>query len=191
MPSFVAGLAVACSQPTQPSRPDLAHLPFPPPAELALAPGRHWFTVSSIRFWIDSGTPLCAGSSLLRPPTDVVTEVLLERQGERWIGRASAAADGDLELQFQAGARTLEGIPVRGTIRGSAIDFGYMPFVPPRGVRVIFGDPDETVAYLEGTGTVGYAYVRGEVQGAITFRDSQGYTASCRTGSWSLQPIRR
>lgn len=184
-------MAAACTQPTQPSRPDLADLPFLRSAALALAPGPHWLNVVSFALSNIPEFPPCTLSGGLRPGTDVVTEVILERRGGTWIGRASPAAAGDLELRFQAGAGTLWGIPVAGTIRGSAIDFGYVPFLPARDLRVAFGEPGAGPARLEGTGSIGHAFVHGRIDGPISFRDSGGHTAVCRAAMWSLQPVRR
>jgi hypothetical protein len=165
-------LSCSSGKPTSPSGP-----------RLNIPPGLYLLEVAGPGISNDPSilpcTPLGVPAS-----TSVYVRLNLTQDGSDWLGR-SPEGEGTLELRLRrSGDRDLYGIPLTGTIRGSAHDTGFLSPLPPD-VEMVIEEPGG-----EFSGHVPYnTFMLGRIDGVIKFRDSAGATGTCPTVTWTLNPL--
>jgi hypothetical protein len=131
------------------------------------------------------GIPNGAGASV------IMTSVTLRWSGSEWIGTATTAASGELEMHLRpVGATTAAS--VSGTITGTAIHQPeLLQGVPPWTARFTF--PPARYGTLSGVLVAGHtsvAEITGTGTGAATVSDGAGVECPGTSFTWHMTPFR-
>jgi hypothetical protein len=124
----------------------------------------------------------------------VYSAVTLTRAGSEWVGSASSAAAGDVELRVRQSSSTTIGnsFQVAGTMKGTAVHMPELFASPPWEARANFGTDARTtltgVAF--GAGFIGAQTggLDGVGSGSIVLSDTAGHSCTGTTFSWSVYP---
>jgi hypothetical protein len=183
---LMLSLASACSAPGEMSGPSRGTVvPAPsPPSQLALRLGPQWLYLKGAGLTFGSEAPSCQPAGVPPSGTLVTTAVDVSRENGEWVARSRTADAGSIELRFHETQAAVSGIPVAGTISGSAVDMPYVDLYTPTDSHVVF----ETQTPVDGVGDPYSSYAAGRIRGAIQFGDSQGRLATCSEIDWALLP---
>jgi hypothetical protein len=178
--------ASACVGRDAPVRPTV----IPPPENYPLKPGLHWIEIGGYGYSDLPDLPACTPLGSPHDGTYVIIRLALSHDGQDWVARSPSGMLGNIELRFRESGRSLLGMTLAGTIRGSAPQADYpFPYLPGN-VRVWLAGSDGTrPAQVEGTLTRTVSYATGRISGTIRFSDKLGLDSStCSVVEWSLQP---
>lgn len=142
-----------------------------------------------LRAVVQSSCSVAPGASPFMP--EVRTRITVTDSGTEWVGTASSAAAGSVEVRFHQVSTAPDGVTVTGTVRGVAI---HMPELVPSPVwdaRIDFGADGHSI--VNGTTFGGTAVemkngVDGTGTGAITVSDTTGRSCTGNAFTWSLSP---
>ena len=157
-------------------------------SDFDLTPGMKFLTISGAD---GSGDPAharpCASVGPFAGGKFVYTRIDLERQGDAWVGRSIAAADGNLVFTLHSEGPSIGRHTVTGTATGQAVSVIGTPASAASGVRIVF-DTVSTQTIDGGGATIG-RFVNGNITGSATFVDSTGNAAKCDWVQWTMQPL--
>jgi hypothetical protein len=117
----------------------------------------------------------------------IYTRVILAPQGDAWIGRSIATADGDLLVTLRSAGTSGGKHLVAGTFSGHAVSVLGTPASKPSGARVVFDSL--SVQAIDGGGDTLGQFASGNIAGSVTFIDATGNAAKCDWVQWTLQPL--
>jgi hypothetical protein len=181
---LAAGCGSADSLPT-PSAPT----PLIPLRPLAIGPGVYWLQMNAVIPSTDPRFP-CEYQLFTRGSAAVRTQIVMTNEGADWVGRSPEGSGDDLELRFTPHVAEIGGVPVTGSVVGSALDtpFSFVPPLPPpppTGVRASVRGANGGAAVLEGKGQFVVSLLMGRITGDIRFEDGRNAT-SCDAATWIL-----
>jgi hypothetical protein len=145
----------------------------------------------------------CVANGPISPTFQVSISVTVTLEGNDWVAKSNRAGD-DFELRFHDTGEPLApipppptlftlpalfGVPVTGTIRGSAV-VSLGSLAPA--ILSFTGGNGEPAGRVSGPVVIGSVYVFGfdNIAGKIALTNSNGSTATCtRLAEWSLQTV--
>jgi hypothetical protein len=175
----------APSSPTAPS--PTAPSPVVPRRSVDLQAGPHWFQMTGLARSFDPKLPPCRDFLLTRGGTAIRTRVVIAESGAGWVGRPLAGSADTIELAFTLGTAGIQGVPVTGSVIGTALDIAFPPNLEPSGVTASVGGPGGSSAVLEGRGEFVGSFLHGRIVGDVRFTDGQRVSV-CEAVMWTLQP---
>ena len=184
LPAILLAASCARGAPMQPT-------PASPVDRFELETGPQWLDLLGFGLSDDPDYPACVPPFVPRDGTQVVTRVLLAREGLEWVVRSSEPETGNIVMRFHETGRSLFGMRVTGTIRGWALNVPRFSFELARDARIaVVGSSGRGSADVEGTIQRLVSFVLGRVSGDIRFSDRSATEWSrCSIIQWSLQPV--
>jgi hypothetical protein len=164
--------------------------PSAPTLPILQAPGAYWLDLAGYSIAFNPEVPPCiqeSGNVLLavRARVDVSTQRGL------WVGKTPSDI-GDLMLTIRGGEEVAEGIEVRGSVAGTAVDTTSV--LPRRGfleapdVSIRLAGPTGSAATVTGVAERTGRSITGTISGDIRFFNSLGSVSRCTAVTWRLEP---
>lgn len=177
---LVAAATLSCGR--SPIGPD----PDPTPDTLYEKAGLQRVSISGFGLSNDPEFPVCTPFGVPMAGTQIITTMLLAKEGADWVARSVSPEDGDAVIRFRGTGGGLIGKP---TLAGTATGFqrytGFGPR-PPDVVRLII----DGTAVIDGVSDFGL-FTYGKMTGSFRFVDDKGNTGNCTVVAWDLQPAQK
>ncbi len=166
--------AFACGRDT-PARPTV----ISPVENSQLKAGPHWIEIGGYGYSDLPDLPACTPPFAPHDGTYVIIRVALSRDGQDWVARSPSDVLGNIVLRFREVGRSVFGMTLAGTIRGTAPQADH-PFPYLAGnVRVwLAGSDGARPAQVDGTLAPTGLYATGRMTGTIRFSNRSGSDAS-------------
>jgi hypothetical protein len=149
--------------------------------------GEKLLTISGADVSVNPAHPRpCASAGGFSGGKLVSTRVVLSSQGDAWVGRSMATADGDLAFTLRSAGVSSGRRLVNGTFSGHAVSVATRA-TKPSGVRIVFDSLSAKT--IDGDGDAASQVASGNIAGSITFVDARGNVATCDWVQWTMQPL--
>jgi hypothetical protein len=129
----------------------------------------------------------CASSGAFVGGKLVSTRILLAPQGDDWIARSIATADGDLVVTLRSVGASSGRPLVTGRFAGHAVSVLGTPLSKASGARIVFDSLSAQT--IDGGGDSTGQSASGNITGGVTFIDAMGNVARCDWVQWTMLPL--
>jgi hypothetical protein len=155
---------------------------------IGLTSGEKVLTISAADLGTDPAHPRpCVASRTFVGGKFVSTRIILAPQGDAWVARSIAPADGDLVVTLRSAGASSGRRLVTGTFSGYAVSVRATPASPPSGARIVFDSLSAQT--IDGGGDSTGDFASGNITGGVTFIDATGNVAKCDWVQWTMQPL--